>query len=504
MSSFGFFYFLLIFVGTSFGNSLNENFEDQSKAIGISKFGYFYNGNLAEPFSENDENLMEVSQQWISQPLDHFNATEEKTWEQRYWNNSNFFEQNSTIFLIIGGDSTINEKWISNPNVTYLKWAKKMKAQVFLLEHRFYGESQPAEDLSIENLKYLTSKQALKDIENFIQIKKDEYKNSKWITLGGSYGGTLSAWFREKYPELTVGAVGSSAPLHIKTNFFEYLQVVQRSLFYYDPKCGQNIKTVFSDIFSSFYSSQKTSQLNTIFKLSNVLTNSKDSFYKDSQVFFSSILSTFKTAIQFDGINANFNQNGFGIENVCEIMINGTDLKENLKNVFSYMNPNNDIIDSDYLKDIENLQNVSFDGNIYSDMRAWLWQSCTEFGYFQTTDLGKNIFGSTVSIDFYIDLCTDVFGFNRTEIDASIFSTKYSYGELQNFNGTNLALIYGTQDPWHALGYFTMNFNPHGITSFFLNGTSHCADMYPASSSDSSDLISVRDQVERLIFRWIH
>jgi hypothetical protein len=31
-----------------------------------------------------------------------------------------------------------------------------------------------------------------------------------WITIGGSYAGAMSAWFRSKYPHLTVGAIGSS------------------------------------------------------------------------------------------------------------------------------------------------------------------------------------------------------------------------------------------------------------------------------------------------------
>uniref|UniRef100_A0AC34FKJ4 ATP-dependent helicase C-terminal domain-containing protein n=1 Tax=Panagrolaimus sp. ES5 TaxID=591445 RepID=A0AC34FKJ4_9BILA len=193
--------------------------ENESEKTGILKFGHFFEGNLAEPFIENEEELLEVSQHWIEQPLDHFNISRTKTWFQRYWNNSNFYDpncfgQNCIIFLMIGGNSGVNEKWITNPNVTYLQWAKSLKAMVFLLEHRFYGESQPSENISDESLKYLSSKQALKDIANFIQkIKnenKDQFKNSKLITFGGSYGGTLSAWFREKFPEFSVGAVGSS------------------------------------------------------------------------------------------------------------------------------------------------------------------------------------------------------------------------------------------------------------------------------------------------------
>ncbi|VDM85110.1 unnamed protein product [Strongylus vulgaris] len=43
-------------------------------------------------------------------------------------------------------------------------------------------------------------------------------------------------------------------------------------------------------------------------------------------------------------------------------------------------------------------------------MRGWIWQTCTELGYFQTTDGGNNgIFGSTLPVDFYSDQCIDLF-----------------------------------------------------------------------------------------------
>ena len=91
--------------------------------------------------------------------------------------------------------------------------------------------------MSTANLKYLSSEQALADTAVFIRTinKYKGYVNPKWVTFGGSYSGkadyqcrrvksmtlgALSAWFRELYPELTVGAVGSSGPVLAKTDFF--------------------------------------------------------------------------------------------------------------------------------------------------------------------------------------------------------------------------------------------------------------------------------------------
>lgn len=31
-----------------------------------------------------------------------------------------------------------------------------------------------------------------------------------WITIGGSYPGAMAAWFRNRYPHLTIGSLSSS------------------------------------------------------------------------------------------------------------------------------------------------------------------------------------------------------------------------------------------------------------------------------------------------------
>lgn len=95
--------------------------------------------------------------------------------------------------------------------------AKETKGLIFALEHRYYGKSLPFgnESLSIWNIHYLNSEQALSDLAYFITYIKTKQlygvtASTSWISVGGSYAGALSAWFRSKYPHLTVGAIGSS------------------------------------------------------------------------------------------------------------------------------------------------------------------------------------------------------------------------------------------------------------------------------------------------------
>lgn len=73
----------------------------------------------------------------------------------------------------------------------------------------------------------MTAEQALNDLAYFIsQVTQRKMHNvdstQKWITVGGSYPGALSAWFRSKFPHLTVGAIASSAVILAVENFRDF------------------------------------------------------------------------------------------------------------------------------------------------------------------------------------------------------------------------------------------------------------------------------------------
>ncbi len=98
---------------------------------------------------------------------------------------------------------------------------------------RFYGESHPTPDLSLPNMKYLSSRQALADVNYFIGVMTTQLKltsKNRWISFGGSYSGALSAWLRQLYPDRVAGSVATSAPVLAIEDFSGYLEVVSASL----------------------------------------------------------------------------------------------------------------------------------------------------------------------------------------------------------------------------------------------------------------------------------
>lgn len=55
----------------------------------------------------------------------------------------------------------------------------------------------------------------MRDLGYFlVQMSKNKQyritEKTPWITIGGSYPGAMAAWFRNKYPHLTIGSIASS------------------------------------------------------------------------------------------------------------------------------------------------------------------------------------------------------------------------------------------------------------------------------------------------------
>ena len=75
--------------------------------------------------------------QWVDQKLDHLNTAHgSKTWKQRYFVNSTWWDkQNGPVFLMLGGEGPANPAWIVADTNIMIN-AQKYKALVFSVEHR--------------------------------------------------------------------------------------------------------------------------------------------------------------------------------------------------------------------------------------------------------------------------------------------------------------------------------------------------------------------------------
>jgi len=179
-------------------------------------------------------------ERWMNQRLDHFSPTDHRRFKQRYFEFLDYHRApGGPVFLRICGESACD----SIPNDYLAVLAKKFGAAVVTPEHRYYGKSSPFERLTTENLRFLSSKQALFDLAAFRQYYQESLNarynrtgsdENPWFVFGVSYAGALSAWFRLKFPHLTCGSLASSGVVLAVYNFTDFDKQVGESA---GPEC---------------------------------------------------------------------------------------------------------------------------------------------------------------------------------------------------------------------------------------------------------------------------
>ncbi|XP_020629406.1 putative serine protease K12H4.7 isoform X3 [Orbicella faveolata] len=395
---------------------------------------------------------------WFTQRLDHFDDSNTKTWQQRFFYNDSFHKKpDGPVFVMIGGEGEANPIWLTVGDM--MKNAQLFGAFTLLLEHRFYGKSQPTSDMSDSSLKYLNSEQALADLAAFSQSMAREFNltNSKWISFGGSYPGSLSAWFRLKYPHLVHGSVASSAPVFAKVNFAEYMDVVTASLATTGQECGKNIANATDTLHSLLSSEEGAKELSELFVLCKPLD--KDSF-NDVATFASDLSGNFAGVVQYNKDNRAFEGavgTNITIDTLCDIM-NDNDIGDPLAryakvNSLILQTYGANCLDSSYNNLIASLRNTSWSSSASEGGRQWMYQTCTEFGFFQTSDSDKQPFGNLFPLKYSIQQCMDIFGptFNDTNIQDGATQTNTNYGGYA-IASSKIVFPNGSIDPWHALG----------------------------------------------------
>lgn len=327
-----------------------------------------------------------VTENWFKDAvIDNFSSIQEqKKWKgkgQRYYLNKQFWGgPGYPIFVFIGGEG--QEKCTRLTAKSHLfAQAKKYNALLIDVEHRFYGESYPTLDMSTKNIRYLSSEQALADLARIIGfIKRDlNTTESKVITVGGSYPGNLAAWFRLKYPSVTDGSIASSAPLMAKTNFYEYMEVVGESIKYFSGESCYNSFSDASHILSKLLENPKQGwkKVEDDFKLCYPLSSNDD-----ISIFLSDMMGNIQGTVQY-------NNEKFGVMNITDICKVMQEEKMNpyenfVKLSAMYRNATGQTCENARWKDsISKLSDPKKDPE--NNGRPWTFQTCNEFGYFQTT-----------------------------------------------------------------------------------------------------------------------
>lgn len=161
---------------------------------------------------------------YFEQKLNHQDASDKRTFKQKYIINTDYASgPDSPVLFHVNGVNDMSERYFDKNFNRFI--ADKFKMNFVGLEHRFYGNSSPFEQLTNENLKFLNLHNSIEDLANFQKAMRSAGFTGPWINIGGSYAGSLAAYFKVQYPSEVVGTISSCASLYRRREATVYDQI---------------------------------------------------------------------------------------------------------------------------------------------------------------------------------------------------------------------------------------------------------------------------------------
>jgi len=189
------------------------------------------------------------------------------------------------------------------------------------------------------------------------------------------------------------------------------------------------------------------------------------------------------------------------IKTICSIMTNYTsDPVSGYAKVSNLFNPK--CLPVSYNQMVQQVRDIKTFSVGGVGLRQWTYQTCNEFGYFQTTDSNNQPFGTLVPIDFYTDLCIDAFDIDLNPPERINFTNVYYGGnKLPANSATNILFVNGNIDPWHALGV-TADISD-SLKAILIDGTAHCRNILPTDANSPPDLLAALKKTDKIISEWL-
>jgi hypothetical protein len=236
------------------------------------------------------------------------------------------------------------------------------------------------------SLEYLSSQQALADLARLLAHIKTSYntESSQVITVGGSYSGNLAAWFSVKYPAMTDGSVASSGPILAETNFTQYMDVVADSLEFFEGiDCVTSLQTAaeaVAALANQGVGSAGYTQLDTDFATCGPMNSTQD-----LSILLSDLMGYVQGTVQYNKAKPG----SFNITTVCDVMLNTSTDQTSYDQFVTLAGMYRDDYgmaceDASWADTVAYLAATQNDGD--NSGRPWTYQTCNEFGYYQTTD----------------------------------------------------------------------------------------------------------------------
>ncbi|MBX3226706.1 MAG: hypothetical protein KIT84_39205 [Labilithrix sp.] len=451
--------------------------------------------------------MTDVAAGTFDQAIDHAEGGEALgTFKQRYWYSTQFASgpDAPVIFMFCGESECTPSHMTQLADV-----AKTLKAATVALEHRYYGKSLPFAEPTVSQMKHLTIHNALEDAAAFEAFAKTELGLAgKWIAVGGSYPGMLAAFYREKHPELVVGAWASSAPIDVVESFSGYDQITSRAL---GAECAGRFRSALAAVAEAMEDPAQWEPL------SLRVYGRPISFPQDANA---ATLAGMKADV-LQGLSVRAMgavQSGWTL-GLCSALAQYADAP--LEGLVGFIRPplveeETDTPPAAPAIPAEATASTGPGSQDASSTNAaeqpdpndplyrggtWFYQTCTEVGFFTVPnpDRQESIMSELVTVERARTRCR-AFARELPKIEE----TRATYlAPIANGEVTNLFFVNGQNDPWSALSYNEQANAPAGVTTHVVALGSHCSDLSNLTRNSTLGVFEAHVKLNQLAKQWL-
>ncbi|KAL7281910.1 hypothetical protein ACG7TL_003376 [Trametes sanguinea] len=455
----------------------------------------------------------------FDQLIDHENPSL-GTFKQRFWFSYQYYEPGGPIVLFNPGEEDASRLFgcLTNQYMTgYI--AEAFHGAVIVLEHRFFGESNPYPDLSVKSFRVHTIQQAIDDHEYFAKNVKlpmpggDQLGPEKapWILVGGSYSGALTSYTMASKPGLFYAGYASSAVVQAIADYWAYYEPIREFL---PANCSADIQAViaFVDQVLTSGNADEIQDLKDRFGLGDV-THDDD---------FAHALVEVYGAWQ----NASVTTPGGGASDICDALEvdrasgklagpEGWGLDHALAAWGAYYNETLvsrvcEGVDAGLCFDSYDAQNPAYTNvTVNNWARSWEWLLCTQFGWWQVGAPASqpSIVSRLVDRQWNERQCVFMFpeAFSSPPVvflDALRVNQQYG-----GWNTTTERLIFvnGLRDPWREATVAADGATSPGwdMQPHLLGDGYHTSDLFLSEGVASPAINATQRQALEYLAAWL-
>ncbi|KAG2138324.1 peptidase S28 [Suillus clintonianus] len=453
---------------------------------------------------------------YFDQLIDHNNPGL-GTFQQRYWMNWEFYEPGGPIILMTPGegDADGHQAYITNRTINGLI-AQQQKGSAILIEHRFFGFSNPYDNLTSQSLEFLTIQQAIDDLVYFATTADlpmpggDAVKpgQAPWILTGGSYAGALTSWTMVNKPGIFWAGYASSAVVETITDFYQYFTSIGT---YMPQNCSSDVEAVIAHL-DGMYAANDNAGIQTLkeaFGLGNIVH-----------------VSDFATALQYnlwdwqsihpydgpgdmffkfcdalevkDGVVAG--PEGWGLENAIYSW-------GNFWNTTYYNYTCAGYDPEACFGSYDATQSYFTDVTVNNANRSWFWMICNQMGFFQVgPPEGQPAVVSRILQPVFVERqCVNMFPQTFTSPPSPATAETNTIYTGWNVDIPRLFFANGLRDPWRGTTLSADGLRKPNSTGMpiYVGDGFHASDMITESGIDDPSIAIVQEAALMYMKEWL-